>query len=208
MSKTITLSDDDYEVLMSLSKELQLQPNHSQAFPYFWSASSIKYVESTEEEYDRVLVFDCDTCDQYTLSEYFDHVQEVHPKKCQLFLSNLDQYKNSTKDELQNVQYDPLYEDDWFDFIRASLYMYGTLLYESKVDTLDNNPSIFLSDVQEYIRRNPHHLGTKPHTFANTICRMDKMEQLMTILYQLNPQKDINVEAASFCSRHSVKETV
>lgn len=49
--KTITVSDEDYKVLMELSKELQKQDNHGQAFSYFWKleVKSLKLIFMMKE---------------------------------------------------------------------------------------------------------------------------------------------------------------
>ena len=71
------------------------------------------------------------------------------------------------------------------------------LLYSREEEVSEANFSLFKSDVKGFIRGNSHHLGGKPHTYARTFFRMNKMEELVRIIYKLNPQpkETVNHEA-------------
>ncbi len=64
----------------------------------------------------------------------------------------------------------------------------------------DHNPSMFLSDVKNHIEGNSHNLGRNPRTYARTVHRMPKMQDLIEIIYRINPQKEdeVNHEARRF----------
>lgn len=170
--KTLQLSEEDYETLMELSKELQTQPNHSQAFPYFWEPASEQLIPN--DDGDVIRVFDHDSADEMSLEEFGEHRREIR----EMFL----------KDEL----YDHECEYDWADFIKSNCKSVTLFSYEWKIKT-DHNPSLFLSDVKGFIESNRHNLGRNPGTYARTVHRMPKMQRLIEILYRINPQPEESV---------------
>ena len=54
--KTIEVSDEDYDILMDLSKELQTQDNVGQAYPYYWTPSSYRLEPNLHGEGELVRV--------------------------------------------------------------------------------------------------------------------------------------------------------
>lgn len=180
--KTIEMSDGDYNALMELTKELQLQDNISQAFPYFWSPRSTKKTIGTDD--DTPLVYD--DCETSTLEEYAEDHEDV-------FIEFL---KENELDE--DSEYDDGLEWEWQSFIES----YGDLriVYERDEHVIEANHSLFHSDVKQFIECNSHHLGEKPHTYANSIWRMPKMQKLVGIIYRINrqPKEDVNHEARRF----------
>lgn len=183
--KQITVSDEDYETLMELSKELQTQENDHQAFPYFWSPRSTKKVIGTDD--DELLIYDSDDCETSTLKDLATENEE-------LFNSFL-----KFEDLGIHTEYDDIDVDSWENYILnfsndCSRYR---IVYEKDEDISESNYSLFKSDVQHHINCNSYHLGRKPHTYGNTFFRMFKMEALVKCLYRLNPQEvdKINHEA-------------
>jgi hypothetical protein len=183
--KTINVSDKDYELLMELSRELQAQENDHQAFPYFWSPRSTKDGIGTED--DTPMVYDNDAAETYTLEEY----SKVNERLFRKFLNENELEEDSEVDE---------YECEWSIFIDNCRNHDLVIIYSRDEEVIDNNFSLFKSDVKNYIDNNKHHLGRNPHTYANTITRMDKMEKLIEIIYRLNPQKEkhVNPEARRY----------
>lgn len=180
--KTIQISDEDYEALMELSKELQTQENHGQAFPYFWEPTSEKLVIDFNNEGEVKEIFDNDACEVSSPKEF----AENHPELYDDFLLTEDHEDEGYTWDL---------EGEWVEYI-SMMPDYST--YSSNwVQSSDHNPSLFLSDVKRHVDTNRHHLGRNPRTYARTIQRMPKMEKLIKILYRLNPQPkdDINEEA-------------
>lgn len=167
--KTIQMSDEDYKTLMELSKELQTQQHDSQAFPRFWSPRSTKYEIGTGDD-EKGFYFDGE----------FETSQEL--------FNDDDLRKKYLKNEEMKAETDfsgiDLYS--WEKFLEEEGY---TMAYRRETEVLDNNFSLFKSDVKKYIRLNKHHLGKAPHTYANTIFRMHKMEKLIKCLYRLNPME-------------------
>ena len=184
--KTITLSDEDHKALMEFSKELQIQPNHSQAFPYFWEPASEKLVENADNEGDVAQVIDYEDGETYTIERY----AEINPGKWKEFIHT---------EEYEELEYDSDLEAAWFDFLDFNCEGIGVFSSDWKQSS-DHNPSLFLSDVKGYIEANSHHLGRNPRTYARTVHRMPKMASLIEIIYRLNPQPsdDINDEARRF----------
>lgn len=183
--KTIQVSDDDYKVLMELSKELQIQENDSQAFPYFWSPRSTKYGIGTDDD-EKVFYSDGD--DTCTAEELYNDNDDLR-----------NQYLEDNEIDLK-TEFDDIDLDDWEDFIGQGEY---TEYYRREEEVSENNFSLFKSDVKQYIKHNSHHLGGRPHTYANTIWRMQKMVELVKCLYRLNPQpkEDTNDEAFVYRER-------
>lgn len=178
--KHITISDKDHETLMELSKELQLQENDHQAFPYFWSPRSGRYEIGTEDD-EKV----------FYLDEGVETAEEL--------FNDLDLKDEYLKNEGMGAEtkFSDIDLSSWEDFLEGKEY---SAHYRREEKVQENNFSLFKSDVKDHIRCNLHHLGNKPHTYANTIFRMAKMERLIKCIYRLNPQKDdeINHEAKRF----------
>lgn len=174
--KTIQVSNKDYETLMQLSKELQTQKNDYQAFPYFWSPRSTKFGIGTSD--DEKTFYKDDSVD--TAEELFtDDLKERF----------LQEEKMGAETQFKNID---LYL--WEDFLEKNGYAVN---YRREEKIEENNFSLFKNDVKLHIQNNKHHLGKNPHTYAHTIFRMYKMEELIKCLYRLNPQpeKDTNNEA-------------
>lgn len=172
--KTIEVRDEDYEVLMELSKELQLQENDYQAFPYYWEARSDKMVKSLngEGEFFRI---------------YLDG--EVHD--LDYFYEDEEIWANYLKEEYERDEYreyDELNDEESFkEYVLNNIKGTDEIWYERE-QQCKANPSLFKSDVKNFIEYNSHHLGENPHTYANSIWRMPKMEALVKAIYRLNPQ--------------------
>ena len=182
--RSIEVSDEDYETLMQLSKELQNQPNHGQSFPYFWEPQSERLEPNLHGE-GEVAHFRCngDECDPQT--KYEGNEQNTIS-----FLEENDFPLDSKWDDLTSDQHD-LFCDYLVDNCDVEKY---TSNYEYKSE---HNPSLFLSDVKYFIECNSHHLGRNPQTYARTIWRMPKMEKLIKAIYRINANnnEEINHEA-------------
>lgn len=187
--KTITISDKDYNDLMEFSKELQTQANHSQAFPYYWEPASEKLVNDPNNEGEVTEIFIED--DNETISP--KGFAENSPDTYRAFLEEIEDEFNP------DFKYQEDLERDWVEYIEN--YVDNARTYSSNWEqSSDHNPSLFLSDVKNYIKSNKHHLGRNPRTYANTVHRMYKMEKLIEIIYRINPQpkEDVNDEAIRF----------
>jgi hypothetical protein len=188
--KTIKVSDEDYETLMELSKELQTQDNHHQAFPYFWEPASERLVVNIHNEGEVTkLVEDCEAS---TPEDY----AEDRPELYEAFLRE-EGAPMTTSGESQ--AYAPDLEWEWIEYAldkNSSLEEFS----EDWEQKTEHNPSLFLSDVQGYIKSNAHHLGRRPHTYARTVQRMPKMKRLIAAIYRLNkqPRQTVNHEAERF----------
>jgi hypothetical protein len=165
--KQIYVSDEDYETIMELSKELQMQENDYQAFPYFWSPRSTKKVLGTDDD-EKIFYKDGGV---NTAEELFndDELRKEYLENREIYL-------------------------DWDEYLEEKGY---TISYQKNEKIVENNFSLFKSDVKNHVQMNSHHLGKDPHTYANTIFRMPKMTKLIECIYRLNPQKEeiINNEA-------------
>lgn len=183
--KSITVSDEDYETLMALSKELQAQENHHQAFPYFWEPASERLEIDPNNDGEVAQIFDHEMCESYSPEEYAEHDHELYNK----FL-DFEGY--------EGCEYIEEYEYEWVRYL--SLFCPVRAYSSNWEQKIDHNPSLFLSDVKNYIETNKHHLGRNPHTYANTVHRMPKMSALIEAIYRLNPQPkdEVNQEAKRF----------
>lgn len=176
--KTIELSDDDYETLMQLTKELREQPNHYQAFPYFWEPQSERLVPNLHGEGEvHQLYLNGDEVDPET--EFNGDDQNTLD-----FLDEIGMNLDSKWEDLTDAQKEA-FEKYLIDNCDCELY---TSNYEYKSE---HNPSLFLSDAQNFIAHNRHHLGRNPTTFARTIWRMPKMEKLVKIIYEIGAKNAI-----------------
>lgn len=182
---TIEISEKDHKLLMELSKELQTQENDSQAFPYFWGPRSTKAGIGTED--DTKIIYDSTMAETYTLEEFAECNEEV-------FAGYL-----SSEDLDSDTKYSEIDEDEWIEYV-VDTCPDTNIVYSREEQKSEHNFSIFKSDVRNHIETNRHHLGKDPHTYARTFFRMRKMEELVRIVYRLNPQRkeDVNEEARRY----------
>ena len=173
--KTIRIEDEDYEILTSLLKELQTQENNHQAFPYFWVPASERLMFDHNNEGKVIQIYDPKNAESYTPEEY----ASGNPLLWDAFL---EKYKLP-----QTQVYKEQLQTQWLNYLKKyHPKIQNIIIYSSNWEQqFDNNPSLFLSDVQNYITQNKHHLGRNPHAYADTIFRMPKMQQLIEILYKL-----------------------
>lgn len=184
--KIIQVSDEDYEILMELSKEYQTQENDGNAFPYFWEPGSYKDVINIHGEGEIVKVHqDGETYDLESFAEYDDYEE---------YNKFLDSY--FAEDFFPNkYEYHKDIESEWISYIEDDTDA-DVLTFDLEHQT-ENNPSIFKSDVKQFINGNKHHLGERPGTYARTFFRMSKMEKLIKCLMNLNkiPIEEVTQEA-------------
>lgn len=181
--KTIELTDEQYELLQSLVQELQTQPNWLQAFPYFWVPSSLKKVPNVNDEGREVTIFDSDYCEQYTPREYAEEFED----RWEAFLEDTGEWDEDSDEEPRAYTDDD--EEDWVDYIRD--YCTGARVYTYDWERqTENNPSLFLSDVQNFCDTNQHHLGREPKPYSSTIWRMPKMEQFIKLVMSMVPPQE------------------
>lgn len=194
--KTIEVTDKDYEVLMELSKELQTQTNNGQAFPYFWEPASYKQeVNIHGEGEDTEVYYDGES---YSLQEF----AEDFPIHYISFLEDEGQYVDK-EDKYNNYEYHKLLEGRWQDYIEYYVDDADVWTLDWK-HTCDHNPSLFLSDVEQYVKYNQHHLGKDLHTYSRTIQRMPNMTRLIECLLRMNntiEEENINHEALVYKRR-------
>lgn len=183
--KAITITDKDYELLMELSKELQLQENDCQAFPYFWHPISTKDGIGTED--DTPILYDNNAADTITVEQY----AEDNPELFKEYL-----YREGCSDDEEFSEIDVVEFAEYVCYKNKDLQIFWTR--EEEVN--EPNFSLFKSDVTEHIAGNRHHLGENPRTYARTFFRMRRMEQLLRILYRLNhvPEDKCNHEALNY----------
>lgn len=182
--KTIEVSDEDYETLMQLSKELQSQPNHYQAFPYFWEPRSERLQLNFHGE-GEVTKLICHG-DEIDLEETFENDEQ---NRIQFLEENNYDMDLKFSDLKENQKEE--FEQYLIDNCDVEKYTYN---WE---EATEHNPSLFLSDVQNFVEKNSHHLGRNPSTYGRTIFRMPKMEKLVLAIYRLNKNhnEEINHEA-------------
>lgn len=159
--KTIEVSDKDYDILMELSKELQLQDNYGNAFPYFWEPSSIRQVPD-EVNGNIVIVFDHDQSETYSLLDYVETHDSVLHGLIGMYDYVEEQIINGLKNEESFIMLDTIsYIKHFVD--NADVY------YEREERITEHNPSLFLSDVKQFCNANKHHLAKDPKPYARTL---------------------------------------
>jgi hypothetical protein len=189
--KTIELTDADYETLMELSRELQTQTNNCQAFPYFWEPSSMKQQVNPHGEGSITEIYK----DGETYSpEGFAEKDDYESYKEFLKYEGLEEFF-----DMEEIDYRTDFESEWLNYISA--FDLGEFVtYDLELKT-EHNPSLFLSDVQNFIAGNKHHLGDDPQPYSRTIWRMNKMYRLVQILARINkdvPDEEVNEEMKIF----------
>jgi len=183
--KQINLTDEDYDSLMELTKELQNQENDGQAHPYFWEPRSERYEQDALEEGEIQFGYDCSN---YSPEELWDSEGGWESLK-ESFLELNNEYNEASK-------YTDV-ESDWIDFVSNDPEFYKW--YRKLESQSEHNPSLFKSDVKSFIEGNKHHLGQNPHTYARTIWRMPKMINLVSILCRINKQENADDEIKRYC---------
>lgn len=186
--KTITVSDEDYKTLMELSKELQTQANHHQAFPYFWEPSSKKREVNQHGEGSLVVFINEDS----ELCEPLEIWQDDEDLKNE-FINDQDLDEETEFDEVEEL---------WVEHLSFHSDKYNVQTMDW-VDKQEHNPSLFLSDVQNFIKYNKHHLGKDPHTYSRSVWRMPKMQSLVECVLRLNKDhgEEVNHEAKRFIDK-------
>jgi signal-transduction protein with cAMP-binding, CBS, and nucleotidyltransferase domain len=183
--KTIQVSDEDYKTLMDLSKELQTQTNNHQAFPYFWEPASERRVYNMHDEGRLVSVI--------SFGEQYDakSLWENHEELAQKYLEEKELPEDTIFSEIEKY--------DWMNWACEN-DGYMEIYTEDWEQKTEHNPSLFLSDVENFIESNPHHLGKDPHTYSRSFFRMPKMEALITAVANLNKDhgEEINHEIKRF----------
>jgi hypothetical protein len=184
--KTIELSDYDYDTLMELSKEYQTQSNDGNAFPYFWEASSSKLVSNINGEGEITKVYK--DSEEYTPQEF----AELNEEDFNAFISDKRDYDYSYPElKCDSTDFEKI-ESDWIEYIEVKGL--GTITTFDWVDESEHNPSLFKSDIKDFIEYNYYHLGRLPHTYARTVWRMGRMEKLISILCRMNKQENADTE--------------
>jgi len=188
--KTIQVSDEDYKTLMELSKELQTQENDYQAFPYFWEPSSYKREIDPNDEGEYSVLFDYNQCERFTPIEYKENFESSWIDFCEFEEIEVDSDFSENEQEYLN------YLEDNFPI---------RVYTENDVQKQEHNPSLFKSDVKNFIQHNKHHLGRDPHTYSRSIWRMPKMETLVGAILRINKNhnEEINHEAKRFTTEAS-----
>lgn len=190
--KHIAVTDEDYQTLMDLSKELQTQENDSQAFPYFWEPRSKKTTQGTDD--DDHVIYDHNNSDRWDPKE----LAEDQPDFFKSFLESESEDRELSYDKYMDDNSFHSPERKWIDFVGEDPDY--SIIYEKTEIQSEHNPSLFKSDVQEFCKHQTHHLGEKPGTYARTVWRMPRMKQLIEAIYRLNkqPKAFVNHEALRF----------
>jgi len=187
--KTIELSDEDYNTLMELSKEYQTQSNDGNAFPYLWEPSGSKLVPNVNGEGEVTKIYK--DCEEYTPQQFAELNENDFDAFIEENFSLNDEYPDIKCDD---KDFDKV-ERDWIEYIE--IHDLGQILTLDWQDESEHNPSLFKSDVENFIKFNYYHLGKDPHTYARTVWRMDKMEALISILCRINKQDNADDEIKS-----------
>ena len=180
--KTIELEDEDYDTLIELCNELRTQEDDCQAKPIFWSPSSYKPVLNYHGEGSIIEVYhDGDTYSSEGFAEHDDfelyNTWLVYQMEC---------VQEESEDNIKYTlnKYHTDLEDAWVGYIEDTIVDADIITFDLEQQQ-ESNPSLFKSDVKNFINSNQHHLGERPHTYANTIWRMRKMEKLVNILEKI-----------------------
>jgi hypothetical protein len=186
--KTIELSDEDYDLLMSLAAELQTQPNDGNAHPVCWSPSSLK--RNVVAEGCGEIHFIDDDGGEFTLEELFKSEGNSGDKT--IGEEFIQYYTNDDPDANITIDTMDMYWDEFENYLDDEYRFRKVELREERV--CEQNFSLFKSDVKNFCETNQHHLGKDPRTYSQSIWRMPKMRKLVELVAKLNIQPLESIE--------------
>jgi len=168
MAKKIEVTDEMYEFLMNLSKEIKEQDNRATAMPYFFQVRETKEIAAHEgcgnevwwsTDYETELRTDADKVEW--IKEHPEHFDEYEDKE---LINEID--------ELDCWQLDDfLRYDDFQKFYVDTDYTYSNTFFTSKA-------------CDEHIRINRHNLK-QPVNYLNHAYRNEEMEMIFKFLLGL-----------------------
>lgn len=189
--KTIQLSKEDYNDLIEMAKELREQENDGQASPRYWVPRSEQEIGSNEHQSDTFKLYDNNYSEEVELFDSAEHLEDYLLRFVQendyceeLFEENYsDKEKGFTfsSDQIKEIEQTETFKNGWLEFLGEDSIRFSKFYYNHE-NVSEHNPSLFKSDVKGFIENNRHHLGSNPHTYANTSWRMPKMKRLVEIL--------------------------
>lgn len=204
--KTIEMTDEDYKTLMDLAKELRTQDHDSQANPRMWTVDTI-HERVCKEGYSNpdsiksgYSVCNSDSCTSINLEDLNEELLKSYKENGSLgnnldeeyeaYIGNIDQFEEWCEENKLDML-DVLESNGTY-----SLIDYLETFDGSEIDVVPTeeyynhelNATFFKSDAKKHIEINGHNLGKNPHTYAFTVFRMPKMEDLFDILTKLGEE--------------------
>lgn len=171
--KTINVTDEQYEFLMNLSKELNTQDNRGTAKPYFFQVRETKEVPAHKGSGEEILYHSDYEVELRTDDDKFEWIKEN--KHC--FIGT--EYENEAH-EVDN--YTTVWELD------SMLEELGFVKFNVENQHVYINAFLTSKACDEHIRINKHNLK-EPVNFLSHAFRNPELEQLLNILSELTNEQ-------------------
>lgn len=194
--KTITVTDEQYEALKEMQQELGAQDTRSTRDPIYviLDEHTVPTSEDYSEEYEWY-----DSDDSEVIGDdlkLFHHILENHESTLITAYNADKDIENIITEETINANMDKVF--DWFkvevcdynmfDFIFGKLEYINKiyLLKEESISYRQGFPvSFFEKDLFEHLKSNDYHYTSKAKTYACSLWRSPRMEELRKILINM-----------------------
>jgi hypothetical protein len=190
--KTITITDEQYEALKEMQNELKIQDNRSTRDPVYVIMNTHK-VPSTQDYSNDYVWFDHHNSESIGNDEdLFNYMAENY--------AFLLLHKFNDAEEMPLLEIDEINESeikDWFMTViddgttfKGALHAEGIsklyYLEEDGIAHISGMPvSFFEKDLFEHLKLNDYHYSDKARTYACSLWRSSRMEELRTLLTEL-----------------------
>ena len=168
----IDISQEDYEFLKNLKKELNEQTTDGTAQPVFWGVLEDKNVLAVDGDGEPYITHSDGVWD---INDAIEYVESI-----------IDDYDEDTLDDWKSI--DKTSMDDVYDFIKYALNGdAGEIIYLKKDQVISKNTGAFLTKkaCKEYIEKFGYN-HSNPKTYAMCAFRNFELEKLLDILRNLN----------------------
>lgn len=166
----------DITFLKELQKELKAQETDGQAAPRFWSIMDYKQVPTSEDHADDAELYDSWDCSLLSIDEYVQDIVDFEGNR------HLD-FDSEQRNELKEI-YEfqaPSEIMDWIEENDEEARYH--IVYSEEISFIAYNSCFFTKEeAKSHLENNRHHYSEKAHTFAMSMWRAPKMEQLMKVL--------------------------
>jgi hypothetical protein len=178
--KTLELTNEQYDLLMELQKELKTQDHRSTANPIYFIQRRIKeygidadYAEGTDYMIGGKI---------YTEDELKEYIVQCYSEELESFINETDDINN-----IDDIDSDIYMLDDLIDFVNETEideiickihYRYQEVVHEYSF-------SLFEKDSLDHIDLNGHNIGGQYYTYVGSNQKTPRMNKLRELLLEL-----------------------
>ena len=177
MSKTITLTDEQYELLKELQGELETQDNRHTTNPVYGVMAKRRFYgmdSSCADDYE--WYNDTETYDEEEVFDYLldSYVEELNEVKEFEELNSIEEVIEKYSDDLEGLISLCNLDDDWY-----------KVYYITEDVITSSSFSLFEKDSFDHVKTNGHNLGDcRSYAFSNQ--RTPRMEKLRKLLIEVS----------------------